>query len=135
MRTALVPKTETKKRFREISGGTPAGKNPAHSGASAGMPIFLQRMHIQPAVKINPASAAYEAEADRAAEATQSGGELSERPSLVTHSSGTIQEPSLADSAVRQGISGTRSQGSALPFSTRAAMQDNLGSDFIGAPL
>ncbi len=102
-------------------------------GAPAGMPIFLQRMKVYPALKIDPASAAYEEEADRVSAATQSDtGPSASRPRLTALSTGTIQEPSPAGSILRQSLNRARGNGAPLPAATRETMEGKLGKDFSG---
>jgi hypothetical protein len=103
----------------------------SESGASSGMPIFLQRMNVVPKLKVNPASAAYEHQADRAAATPSNAGPLPAHPALrADSSSGTLQEPSLAGGIVRQRLRGTRGNGGALPAATRETMEKKLGADF-----
>ena len=50
----------------------------------------------------------------------------------MTRSTGTIQEPSLAGSVLRQSLSRTRGNGAPLPAATRETMEEKLGTDFAG---
>ncbi len=102
-------------------------------GAPAGMPIFLQRMKVYPGLKIDPANAAYEEEADRVSAATQSdAAPAPSRSLLTTRGTGTIQEPSPAGSILRQSLSRTRGNGAPLPAATRETMEEKLDTDFSG---
>jgi outer membrane protein OmpA-like peptidoglycan-associated protein len=135
VRTAFLSKAEARKRGRDSSDGLNSGKRSlqADMGAAAGMPIFLQRMKVYPALKIDPANAAYEEEADRVSAATQSeAGRSPSRPQLTTRSTGTIQEPSPAGSILRQNLNRSLGNGNPLPATTRETMEEKLGTDFGG---
>lgn len=135
MRAAFLPKTESRKRSRGLSSGLQVVnlQAKADSGAVSGMPVFLQRMKTRPALKVNPASAPYEKEADRVATTIQSeGGSTHARPLRAFSSTGTIDESSLGGSVFQHSLTGTQGSGSSLPAETRARMETHLGADFSG---
>jgi len=103
----------------------------AASAASAGAPILSQRAIVQPDLKLDPAHAAFEREADQVAAAVGSRDQSPTRvqPALAT---GTVAEPSLAGSLVRASVSRAQGGGTPLPPAARAAIEQKLGADFGG---
>ena len=95
------------------------------------MPLFLQRMTARPRIKLDPANAAYEQEADRVSAAvhSQDNSPVS-GPVHRTHSTGTIAEPSLAGNILRQSITESKGGGTPIPSAAREPMEEKLGTDF-----
>src|SRR5690349_11550729 len=118
MRSAFLARTEAAKNGRVISRGCKAARRSVSTGlgASAGMPIFLQRVKVPPRLKADPANTLHEQEADRVSAATQSNdGPMSARPRLrATNSSGFLEGLSLASSLVRESLDSTQENGSPL---------------------
>jgi len=95
------------------------------------MPIFLQRVAARPRLKLDPANAAYEHEADQVSVAVESQDQspLSD-PVHETRSTGTITEPSLAGRMLRQSLNQSNGSGTPIPQAAREPMEQKLGTDF-----
>jgi outer membrane protein OmpA-like peptidoglycan-associated protein len=96
-----------------------------------GAPILFQRIKGSPKLSLNPPHAAAEQEADRVSDALRS----SDGPSPQTrnlhraHSTGTLDESSLATKLVQHSIKATAGSGAPLPAPTRNRMENGLGAD------
>src|SRR5262245_13227046 len=103
----------------------------ASFGPSAGPPIFSQRVIVQSNLKLDPAHAPFEREADQVSAAVAS---RDQSPAHVqpTHTTGTVAEPSLAGSLVRTSVNRAQGGGTPVPPAARAPIEQKLGADFSG---
>jgi len=93
--------------------------------------MYVQRMTARPRLKLDSANSAYEHEADQVATSVESG-QSSNLAVHSTQSTGSIVEPSLAASLLRQSLRSNQDDGRAIPDGTRETMEYRLDADFSG---
>src|SRR5262245_22840058 len=134
MRFLFRPRAESRSQVRSVVPASQATQrvHPAAAGASAGMPIFLQRMTARPTLKVDPATAPFEQEADRISAAVESRDGSPLARFHRAYSTGAIAEPSLAASLFRESLSQSKRAGDSIPKAVREPIEEKLGADFSG---
>jgi outer membrane protein OmpA-like peptidoglycan-associated protein len=103
----------------------PGGPQKDFAGASAGMPVFLQRLRLQPKLKENVQNDPLERQADQFAGQVSHPGQLNLLP--VARPAGTAPR---RRGWLQRLLQNQPATGSPLPSATRQSMERRLGADF-----